>query len=169
MITRSALEFSPGAAGPLLTGNPLWWQDLAECQYTDPEIFFPERGGSVRAAKRVCARCAVRAECLEYALANGERFGVYGGLSERERRRIKRTPEAAAAPVAPRLCAKRLHAMTEANTRPEGGCRACKNESSRSYRAQHSTGLGRGRTAEPRERGRDGRFTAPVQQDRRAA
>ena len=52
--------------------------------------FFPEKGGSTREAKRVCRSCEVRAECLEFALENDERFGIWGGLSERERRRIKR-------------------------------------------------------------------------------
>lgn len=66
------------------------WQDRALCSQTDPEAFFPEKGGSTREAKRVCLGCDVRVECLEYALANDERFGIWGGLSERERRRVKR-------------------------------------------------------------------------------
>ena len=63
------------------------WQDRALCAQTDPEAFFPEKGGSTREAKRVCRSCEVRAECLEYALGHDERFGIWGGLSERERRR----------------------------------------------------------------------------------
>ncbi len=56
-----------------------------------PQLFvFPEKGGSTREAKRVCLSCDVRSECLEYALAHDERFGIWGGLSERERRRLKR-------------------------------------------------------------------------------
>ena len=66
------------------------WQDRALCAQTDPEAFFPEKGGSTREAKRVCRSCEVRAECLDYALAHDERFGIWGGLSERERRRLKR-------------------------------------------------------------------------------
>jgi WhiB family redox-sensing transcriptional regulator len=66
------------------------WQDRALCAQTDPEAFFPEKGGSTREAKRVCRGCEVRAECLDYALENDERFGIWGGLSERERRRLKR-------------------------------------------------------------------------------
>jgi WhiB family redox-sensing transcriptional regulator len=66
------------------------WQDRALCAETDPEAFFPEKGGSTREAKRICSGCEVRAECLEYALAHDERFGIWGGLSERERRRVKR-------------------------------------------------------------------------------
>src|SRR5579859_273846 len=70
--------------------DDLGWQDRALCAQTDPEAFFPEKGGSTREAKRVSRSCDVRGECLEYALENDERFGIWGGLSERERRRIKR-------------------------------------------------------------------------------
>jgi WhiB family redox-sensing transcriptional regulator len=70
--------------------DDLGWQDRALCAQTDPEAFFPEKGGSTREAKRVCKACEVRAECLEYALENDERFGIWGGMSERERRRLKR-------------------------------------------------------------------------------
>ena len=66
------------------------WQERALCAQTDPEAFFPEKGGSTREAKRICNSCEVRAECLEYALGHDERFGIWGGLSERERRRLKR-------------------------------------------------------------------------------
>ena len=66
------------------------WQDRALCAQTDPEAFFPEKGGSTREAKRICGSCEVRSECLDYALQNDERFGIWGGLSERERRRLKR-------------------------------------------------------------------------------
>ncbi|MBB5912348.1 WhiB family redox-sensing transcriptional regulator [Nocardia transvalensis] len=66
------------------------WQERALCAQTDPEAFFPEKGGSTREAKRICLGCEVRDECLEYALAHDERFGIWGGLSERERRRLKR-------------------------------------------------------------------------------
>ena len=66
------------------------WQNRALCAETDPEAFFPEKGGSTREAKRICTGCEVRAQCLEYALAHDERFGIWGGLSERERRRLKR-------------------------------------------------------------------------------
>ncbi|WP_460683272.1 WhiB family transcriptional regulator [Modestobacter lapidis] len=81
-----------------LTGGPLGgldadeqgWQESALCAETDPEAFFPEKGGSTREAKKICTGCEVRAECLEFALSNDERFGIWGGLSERERRRLRR-------------------------------------------------------------------------------
>lgn len=66
------------------------WQERAVCRSTDPEAFFPEKGGSTREAKKVCNACDVRSECLQYALDHEERFGVWGGLSERERRKLKR-------------------------------------------------------------------------------
>jgi WhiB family redox-sensing transcriptional regulator len=82
---------------PAVAGNgdeevqsELEWQERALCAQTDPEAFFPEKGGSTREAKRVCMSCEVRVQCLDYALENDERFGIWGGLSERERRRVKK-------------------------------------------------------------------------------
>jgi len=69
----------------------LAWQDRALCAETDPEIFFPEKGGTTAPAKKVCRSCDVRAECLEYALDHDEGFGVFGGFSERERRQFQRS------------------------------------------------------------------------------
>ena len=66
------------------------WQERSLCAQTDPEAFFPEKGGATREAKKVCVGCDVRSECLEYALAHDERFGIWGGLSERERRKLKK-------------------------------------------------------------------------------
>ena len=68
----------------------LAWQVDALCAQTDPEAFFPEKGGSTRDAKKVCGACTVKQECLDYALSNDERFGIWGGLSERERRKLKK-------------------------------------------------------------------------------
>ena len=66
------------------------WSEDAKCLQADPDTFFPEKGGSTREAKRICLQCDVREQCLDYALDNDERFGIWGGLSERERRRLKR-------------------------------------------------------------------------------
>ncbi len=68
----------------------LAWQTDALCAQTDPEAFFPEKGGSTRDAKRVCEACPVSGQCLDYAMSNDEKFGIWGGLSERERRRLRR-------------------------------------------------------------------------------
>lgn len=97
MKNRTSSQFSRGAAGPLLAPEtarawpqPPDWTELAACQYVGDDFWFPEKGGSVREAKRVCRACPVRTPCLDYALGNGERFGVWGGMSERERRRLLR-------------------------------------------------------------------------------
>ncbi len=74
---------------PLLCTAPEW-HERSLCSQSDPEAFFPEKGGSTYEAKRICSRCEVKGECLEYALAHDERFGIWGGLSERERRKLKR-------------------------------------------------------------------------------
>jgi WhiB family redox-sensing transcriptional regulator len=65
------------------------WMDHALCAETDPEAFFPEKGCSTRPAKEVCRSCPVTAECLEYSLRTDQRFGIWGGKSERERRKIR--------------------------------------------------------------------------------
>jgi WhiB family redox-sensing transcriptional regulator len=80
----------PGVRSAVDDDNQLAWQSDSLCAQTDPEAFFPEKGGSTRDAKRICASCEVRSQCLEYALANDERFGIWGGLSERERRKLRK-------------------------------------------------------------------------------
>jgi WhiB family redox-sensing transcriptional regulator len=91
-LVGSGLGGGQGIAGLLGIGevDAQSWQERALCAETDPEAFFPEKGGSTREAKKICTGCEVKAECLEYALANDERFGIWGGLSERERRRLRR-------------------------------------------------------------------------------
>ncbi|MDA8285923.1 MAG: WhiB family transcriptional regulator [Actinomycetota bacterium] len=71
-------------------GEDRSWQRRANCMGVDPDLFFPDRGTSTREAKEVCRGCVVREECLEYAITHSEKFGIWGGLSERERRRIRR-------------------------------------------------------------------------------
>lgn len=101
------------AAGPRVTVPPAWarsirpwpapqpvqamravqpptFSRLAACRGMDTAMFFPHRGADCSAPKAVCARCDVRDECLEFALQNGERHGIWGGTSERERRRMRR-------------------------------------------------------------------------------
>lgn len=132
-MSARAIAWSPGAAGPLLEPETPWdWTLLADCQYTDPEAFFPEKGGSVREAKRICRGCPVRAECLEYALERGEKFGIWGGLSERERRamasrKLRPVP-------GPRLCLNRLHPLAGVNLTGDGRCRECRNDARRTRR-----------------------------------
>lgn len=68
------------------------WFDHAACAGINSDLFFPERGANdmVAAAKAVCAGCVVRSACLEYALVNFEHAGIWGGLVDRERRRVRR-------------------------------------------------------------------------------
>ncbi len=70
--------------------NASAWQERANCRGADPNLFFPGQGGSTREAKAMCAACEVRDDCLEFAVTEGERMiGIWGGLSERERRKIR--------------------------------------------------------------------------------
>lgn len=77
-----------GKVSPEENSGPLTWQLQANCIGVDPDLFFPERGASTKEAKAVCSDCIVIEECLGYALQNGEKDGIWGGLTERERRRI---------------------------------------------------------------------------------
>lgn len=86
-VTAAWVGWADNIDAPL---DPLEWMSRGLCAQTDPEAFFPEKGGSTREAKRICLSCEVRTECLEYALDNEERFGIWGGLSERERRRVRK-------------------------------------------------------------------------------
>jgi len=70
--------------------NNLTWRKRAACQGVDPDVFYPVSEEDADTAKAVCAQCPVREACLEYALAYRERDGVWGGATERERRRIVR-------------------------------------------------------------------------------
>lgn len=83
--TPGVVQYERDADGLLID-----WEDFAQCAQTDPEAFFPDKGGSTREAKRICLRCEVRVECLNFALDNDQSLGIWGGLSERERRRIKK-------------------------------------------------------------------------------
>ncbi len=66
------------------------WRTKAACHGLDPQTFYPEDDDAAEAAKAVCAACAVQGACLEFALASREKDGVWGGCTERERRRIIR-------------------------------------------------------------------------------
>jgi WhiB family redox-sensing transcriptional regulator len=71
-----------------IDGEVLDWRVDALCTQTDPELFFPEKGGSTRRPKAICAACPVAAQCLAYALETDQRYGIWGGMSERERRQL---------------------------------------------------------------------------------
>ena len=67
------------------------WMDRAACAQVGGDMWYPEQGESVEPAKQVCARCPVKAECLDFALETGDRWGVWGALSDRQRRAVRRS------------------------------------------------------------------------------
>jgi WhiB family redox-sensing transcriptional regulator len=74
-----------------------YWHVRAACRESDPELFFPEGTAgpaleTAAQAKRICAACPVRAQCLDWALSHRAEFGVWGGLTEQERRAARSTP-----------------------------------------------------------------------------
>lgn len=72
----------------LLRINDPEWFEQGNCATTDPEVMFPERGGSSKMAKRVCAMCVVTEDCLTSAILEGDfKHGIRGGMSARERRK----------------------------------------------------------------------------------
>lgn len=102
-------------AGNLALGIPKFtpappmgnWVDQAACAGLNPELFYPTRGGPTDSAKAVCGPCPVRTECLDYALTTNQPFGIWGGQSERARRRLRLssiTPEPAPGPRACECC-----------------------------------------------------------------
>lgn len=100
---------------------PAAWMPRAACRGVNPELFFPDRGASTDDARAVCSACPVRSECLEYSLTMKIRHGVWGGCSERERRRMARATKLRRVP-GPHGTAARYHrgcrcpTCTEANT-----------------------------------------------------
>ncbi len=73
------------------------WRNRAACAGLDTQLFFPSQGESISEAKEICASCPVRVECADYALASGQRFGIWGGTTERDRRRERGRRRSAAA------------------------------------------------------------------------
>jgi WhiB family redox-sensing transcriptional regulator len=80
----------PTAGLSPITVESLAWQDDALCREVGGDAWFPDKGGSIRAAKKICDACPVQSDCLEYALENDLGFGIWGGTSERQRRRIRK-------------------------------------------------------------------------------
>ena len=70
--------------------EPPWWQDSAACQGADPDIFFPDRGGKASKAKKLCSSCPVASPCLDFALENDLAEGIWGNMTPKERRAIRR-------------------------------------------------------------------------------
>lgn len=80
------IDAQPGAPDLSLINPDEWdWQDRGLCAEVGGRLFFPEDGQSAQEAKQVCGLCPVRAECLAFAVRHGVKYGVWGGLDERER------------------------------------------------------------------------------------
>lgn len=77
------------------------WQAEGLCRVFPDANWFPLRGESTAEAKRICLRCPVRAECLDYALTTRDKFGVWGGTSERERRHLRKVVSVSGREAAP--------------------------------------------------------------------
>ena len=75
------------------------WMAAGNCRVEPPATFFPSDGVGVEIAKRICVDCAVKQPCLEYALENRIDHGVWGGTSERQRRRILKKRKSSATPL----------------------------------------------------------------------
>jgi WhiB family redox-sensing transcriptional regulator len=107
----------PPLSALFVLGEDLEWQDDALCAQTDPDSFYPDKGSPSRPAKTICRRCPVITECLAYALKHGERYGVWGGLSERERRKLRASPGQGARVdlVDMGLCQRGLHDFSGTN------------------------------------------------------
>jgi WhiB family redox-sensing transcriptional regulator len=73
------------------------WADDAACDMSTADTFYPDKydGGDTRPAKRICAVCAVQAECLDFALKTDQRLGVWGGTSPSDREKLRRKGNAA--------------------------------------------------------------------------
>lgn len=117
--------------------DPAEWMGDAACKGKPTDWFFPERGQSLREQKAVCAGCPVRQACLDYALEFRVRFGIWGGTSEQERRRLRlvqsRGPRRSTA-VCGTLGGYDKHRRT--GEPPCDPCRACKTASNAEYRAR---------------------------------
>jgi WhiB family transcriptional regulator, redox-sensing transcriptional regulator len=70
--------------------NDIKWRQLGACKGLEASIFYPDEGDDAEDAKQICMGCGVRVACLEHALVAREKVGVWGGATERERRRIVR-------------------------------------------------------------------------------
>jgi hypothetical protein len=106
--------WSAGAAGPVLGYEEGGWQDDSACRRADPELFFPQLGENAAEAKRICARCPVRSECLSYAMGRPDLQGVWGGLTDEERRDVR-----AGRPLRPVRAAASTKATAYAQALPE--------------------------------------------------
>jgi WhiB family redox-sensing transcriptional regulator len=107
------------------------WREQALCAQIGGDVWFPESGGSVRKAKAVCnggggrPPCPVRQECLEAALDRNDRYGIWGGLTDRERRVLRRSPDYPAARAVREITHGTRAGYVAHRRRGEKACQAC--------------------------------------------
>ena len=92
-LAQRHITIATGTLAPRKDGTPSMnqtWRDHAACRGIDPELFYPVSDEEADPAKEICDLCPVRSACLEWALSVRERDGVWGGATERERRRMIR-------------------------------------------------------------------------------
>jgi WhiB family redox-sensing transcriptional regulator len=112
------------------------WVEQANCKQTDPDAFFPEQGMNAGWAKRVCGECPVQAECLAYALNRPEHHGIWGGLTERERKEVRRELRPPNSPPPPGFCPNGHNLAVTGRSR-QGRCVQCNRDSVRKYRQRN--------------------------------
>jgi WhiB family redox-sensing transcriptional regulator len=148
--------------------DPEPWKRSGLCRETDPEAFFPEKGCSTRPGKKICNGgahfgdgCPVKAECLAYALRHGERFGIWGGLSEPERRRYRRKGERLTVAAGERMYADLERQALELSGKewPDGQVAAIVEVSEHFVTRAKARALARAREAEKKA---DGEAAAPA-------
>jgi WhiB family redox-sensing transcriptional regulator len=106
------------------------WVEQAVCSQVDAETFFPEQGGNTtRDAKKICAGCPVQAQCLEYALRRCEPHGIWGGYTDRERRRMRQ----GLPPKPVRTHCKRGHDLAKVGVTAQNCCKACREKWNADY------------------------------------
>lgn len=127
---------TPGGFRKAIDFDHAPWREHAACRSMGPHFFFPERGEETRNAKKVCAACPVSADCLELALTNNEHYGIWGGKSERARRRLRQDRAVDVLAERPTACPNG-HEYTAANTIYQHAgavrCRTCKQAEDREY------------------------------------
>lgn len=119
--------------GDLIGYRPEPWHEKALCAQVGSDLWFPDKGcegGNIREAIKTCNRCPVQAECLQYALEHGERYGIWGGITERQRRHLRRSQ-----PPRPRDNSRchNGHDITEVGRDNNGYCRQCRRDNLRRH------------------------------------
>ncbi len=129
---RVGRPYAPDWSGT--PADPDAWKADGLCRQVDPDMWFPEKGGSTRTAKRLCGECTVAAECLAYALEHDERYGIWGGKSELDRQKLR-------APAGPKSRAPHRHpgpAVNPVKFPCSCGLSGCKGLVSESTLARHA-------------------------------